>query len=69
MEKAGNVKFILEERGKGNKKYIPGSEEFNMLSIELQNEILHKELKREKKNNELLKKYMPSLDGPKVKKD
>ncbi len=65
----GNVKFILEERGKGKGLYTPGTDEFSTLSVELQNEILLKELERERQDNVLLKKYMPSLDGSKVKKD
>lgn len=65
----GNVKFILDERGKGNKKYTPGTEEFEQLSAEEQLIIVKKELAEEKENNRLLKKYMPSWDGTKVSKD
>ncbi len=65
----GNVKFIMNERSSGRKKPIEKTEAFNKLSPEQKVEALLKQQEQYLEEIELLKKYMPSLDGSKVKKD
>lgn len=65
----GNVPFILETRGRGRKKPIEQTKLFNKLSPQEKVDVLLKQREQDMEEINLLKKYMPSLDGSKVKQD
>lgn len=64
----GNVPFILPNKGRPKQK-ISSTDAFKKLTPEQQVEVLLEEAKEQERDIYLLKKYMPSLDGSKVKKD
>ena len=65
----GNVPFILEGRGRKRKVDISKTDKFKKLSLEEQNKILIEERAKLEEEVHILKKYMSSMDGLKVKQD